>query len=166
MLKTLQVFHYFLLTHTQGIKPNFWQLLFHVYGPHYNPNPNLQIFCQPNQSCHEEDSKVKCCEGSLTTCTTGSHLSDCHGMIRIHPVGLWKPFLRMVLRRAWYFTEATKATASMPPGHCLGALEMHSRNLQFPHRVPFTNKKIAWCPLLFQKWSIQAWVLLVGMGDF
>ena len=26
--------------------------------------------------------------------------------------------------QAWYFTEATKAIASMPPGHCLGALEM------------------------------------------
>ena len=25
---------------------------------------------------------------------------------------------------AWYFTEATKAIASMPPGHCLGALKM------------------------------------------
>ena len=26
--------------------------------------------------------------------------------------------------QAWYFTEATKAIASMPPSHCLGALEM------------------------------------------
>ena len=25
--------------------------------------------------------------------------------------------------QAWYFTEATKAIASMHPGHCLGALE-------------------------------------------
>ena len=25
--------------------------------------------------------------------------------------------------QAWYFTEATKAIAFMPPGHCLGALE-------------------------------------------
>ena len=27
-------------------------------------------------------------------------------------------------QQAWYFTEATKAIASMPPGHCLGGLEM------------------------------------------
>ena len=26
--------------------------------------------------------------------------------------------------QAWYFTKATKTIASMPPGHCLGALEM------------------------------------------
>ena len=26
--------------------------------------------------------------------------------------------------QAWYLTEATEAIASMPPGHCLGALEM------------------------------------------
>ena len=29
-----------------------------------------------------------------------------------------------LLTQAWYFTEATKAIASVSPGHCLGALEM------------------------------------------
>ena len=38
--------------------------------------------------------------------------------------------------------EAMKAIASMPHGHCLGALEMlYSRNLKFPSRVPFTREK-------------------------
>ena len=32
------------------------------------------------------------------------------------------------------------------PGHCLGA---PCRNLQFPHRVPFTKEKITWCPCPF-----------------
>ena len=45
--------------------------------------------------------------------------------------------------------EAIKANASVPPGHCLDALE-NSRNLQFPHRVPFTKKKMPWCPFSFK----------------
>ena len=40
----------------------------------------------------------------------------------------------------------------MPPGHCLGALtkKCSSRNLQFPHRVPFNNDKMPWCPRPFK----------------
>ena len=38
----------------------------------------------------------------------------------------------------------------MPPGHCLGALDMLSRNLQFPHSVPFTKEKMPWCPCPLQ----------------
>ena len=54
--------------------------------------------------------------------------------------------------QAWYFTEATKAIAPMPPGQCLRALEMlYSRNLQFPHWVPFfTKEKMPWCPCPFK----------------
>ena len=53
-----------------------------------------------------------------------------------------------------------KAIASVPPGHCLGAV-FSSRNLKCPHRVPFTKEKmpkLVFSPLPFQKQSIQAWV--------
>ena len=51
----------------------------------------------------------------------------------------------------WYFTEATKAIASVAPCHCLGALEMlYSRNVQFPHRAPFTKENTPWCPCPFK----------------
>ena len=40
----------------------------------------------------------------------------------------------------------------MPPGDCLGALEMlESRNLQFPHRVPFSQRENALVPLPFKQ---------------
>ena len=57
-------------------------------------------------------------------------------------------------RQARYFIEATKAIASMPHGHCLGALECPCIVLQFPHRVPFTKEKM---PLPFQNRIVQAW---------
>ena len=55
--------------------------------------------------------------------------------------------------------KATKAIASMPPGHFLGALEMLSvqLQLQFPRRVPFTKEKMPLCIFFFQKRGIQAW---------
>ena len=39
-------------------------------------------------------------------------------------------------------------------------LKCSSRNLQFPHRVPFAKEKIPWCPCM------QPWIpfLIVGLG--
>ena len=49
--------------------------------------------------------------------------------------------------QAWYFTEATKAIASIG----LVPLKFYSKNLQFPHKVPFTTgEKMPWCPCHFK----------------
>ena len=43
------------------------------------------------------------------------------------------------------------AIAPTPPwSYCLGALEMQHKNVQFPHKVPFTNEKMPWCPYPFK----------------
>ena len=52
--------------------------------------------------------------------------------------------------QAWYFTEATKAIASVPLVIALVPLKCSSRNLQFHHRVPFTKEKMPWCPCPFK----------------
>ena len=64
---------------------------------------------------------------------------------------------------AWYtglpgpiLHGGNKAIASMPPGHCLCApLKCSSRNLQFPHRVPFTEEKMPWCPCPFKNEALH-----------
>ena len=52
--------------------------------------------------------------------------------------------------------QATTVIVSMPPGHCLCALEQ--KNFQFPHtcRVPLTKKKIPWypCPLTNEAYMV------------
>ena len=53
--------------------------------------------------------------------------------------------------------EATKAIASMPPGHCLGAFEM--LRYQFPHTVGWPQGKNTFVPLPFQKQNNQVWNL-------
>ena len=49
-----------------------------------------------------------------------------------------------------YFTEAMKAIALMPLVIALVPLKCSSRNLQFPHRVPFTKEKMPWCSCPFK----------------
>ena len=51
------------------------------------------------------------------------------------------------------------------PGHCLGALEMFCRNLQFPHRVPFTKEKMPWCPCPFKN-KAQALCFVITGPNF
>ena len=63
-------------------------------------------------------------------------------------------------------TKATKAIASMPPDHCLGApVEIYN----FPH-VPyaFTKEKMPWCHALSKKKTkhIQGYVdIAFGLGQ-
>ena len=51
--------------------------------------------------------------------------------------------IRTTCSQAWYvyFKEGTKAIAPCPRVNALVPLKCSSRNLQFPHRVPFTNRK-------------------------
>ena len=58
--------------------------------------------------------------------------------------------------QAGNFTEAAKVIASMSLGTALVPLKYSSRNLQFPHRVPFTKETMPWCPCPFKNQSIQA----------
>ena len=55
------------------------------------------------------------------------------------------------------------------PGHCLGALDIHlysSRNLQFPHRVPFTKEKMPWCPCPFKNEAYRPACLYKKLRNF
>ena len=51
-------------------------------------------------------------------------------------------------------SEATKVIASMPPGHCLGALEIIKCTLKiytFLILMPLPKGKMPWCPCPFKK---------------
>ena len=48
-------------------------------------------------------------------------------------------------QKACYFTEATKAIASIPLVVALVPLKCRSRNFQFPRSVPFIKEKIQAC---------------------
>ena len=48
--------------------------------------------------------------------------------------------------QALNFTEATKAIASAPPGHCLGALEMPKYELTISLQDALYQGEMPWCP--------------------
>ena len=62
---------------------------------------------------------------------------------------LWRS--KKVIKCLSGLREVIKTIASMPLVIALMPLESSSRNLQFPHRVPFTKEKIPLCPRPFQK---------------
>ena len=49
-------------------------------------------------------------------------------------------------------TGKRKSIASMPPGHCLGALEMLHSTVEVYYflMMPFTKEKMPWCPCPFK----------------
>ena len=69
---------------------------------------------------------------------------DCPAILKnpgeIHACAGW------MTSQAWYFTEAKKAIASMPPGHCLGA----------PYQ--WENALVPFSALSKTKHTIQAWL--------
>ena len=45
--------------------------------------------------------------------------------------------------------KAAKVIASVPPGHCLGALEMHKEKFTISSLCTF-KEKMPWCPFPFK----------------
>ena len=72
-----------------------------------------------------------------------------------------------VLEQARYFTEATKAIASVTPGHCLGALEMIQKKFAISSssssvKVQSTIWCIAYCGSCVHA---RVWIYTVQVGE-
>ena len=62
------------------------------------------------------------------------------------------------IMQAWYFTEATKAIVSMPPGQCLGALEMLQFEKFLNCRKILANVNRLWITLATVVQVLPPWI--------
>ena len=85
--------------------------------------------------------------------STGIHLNILWKIVQ------WKSNLNKVIRfQAWYVKRQQRR---LPPYRCplviaLVPLHCPSKNLLFPHRVPFTKEIMPWCPCPFQAYRPEA----------